>query len=326
MNTRAMIQTPGNNPSNTAPTLLPAAAGRLVRAASATVLLVGAATAALADAVDETRDALPNATIEFSAVAGEFRVVGGDVDRLQISGELGDEVEELRIDGDASHWRIEVEIKEHEGGNWSWNRGPSTTLEITVPRGSTLSASVVSADLDVRGLRGARVDARTVSGNLEVVDTSPTRLTAESVSGDVEVDGGGLETSMIKSVSGDIEASGLAGRIRVGSVSGDIEMDAIEVSEFSAETVSGDLDVNLQPTARASIEVQSHSGGIDLMLPAGTPIDLDARTFSGDLENHFESDIEEVREKGMTVRHGDGSVRVRAQTFSGEFHLRQAGR
>ena len=62
----------------------------------------------------------------------------------------------------------------------------------------------------------------------------------------------------------------------------------------------------------------------DLALPAGTPVDLDAETFSGDLESRFESDVEQFSDEGMTVRLGDASVRVRAQTFSGEFRLRES--
>lgn len=287
-------------------------------------MLLLAGGAVVAETVDETRDSQPDATIEFSAVSGEFKVIGGDVDQISITGQLGDEVEELRIEGDSAHWRIEVEVKQHSGGNWPWGRGNSTSLEITVPERSTLRAAVVSADLEVRGMRGAMLDARTVSGDLDVRGSSPSRLDAESVSGDVTIDGAGLESSNIKSVSGDVEASGLAGRIRGGSVSGDFNVDAVEVSEFNAETVSGDMALNLRPTSRASIEVQSHSGDIDLTLPAGTAVNLDAETFSGDLKNFFDGDTEDVREKGLTVRAGDGGVRARARTFSGSFKLHQA--
>ncbi len=287
--------------------------------------LLPLAASAWADDVDETRAAEPDATIEFSGVSGEFRVVGGDVDQLRVAGKLGDEVEELVIEGDPSHWRIRLEMSNGDRDNWSWNRGPSTALEITVPHGSDMSASSVSGDLAIEGLRGARLDVRTVSGDLIVSGSSPRQLSAESVSGDIEVDGGGVESSSVKAVSGDVEALGLAGRIRAATVSGDLDIDAVEVSEFNAETVSGDLEAALQPTATARIDVQSHSGSIDLTLPAGSAIDVDAQTFSGDLENQFESDTEDFREKGMTVRSGDGSVRVRAQTFSGEFVLRQSG-
>lgn len=297
-----------------------------IKAATLAALLPMAAATAWAADVDEVRDVQPDATVEFAGVTGEFRIVGADVDQLRVSGKLGDEVEELVIEGDPSHWRIRLEMKDGGRNGWSWNQGPSTVLEVTVPHGSDMSAATVSADLEVDGLRGPRLEAKTVSGDLMISGSSPARLMAESVSGDIEVDGGGIESSSVKAVSGDIEAFGLAGRVRAASVSGDLELDAIEVSEFNAETVSGDLDAVIQPLASARVDVQTHSGRLDLTVPAGTAIDVDAETFSGDLENHFVSDIENFREKGMTVRNGDGGVRIRAQTFSGEFILRQSDR
>ncbi|MBY6203869.1 DUF4097 family beta strand repeat-containing protein [Halomonas denitrificans] len=303
------------------------------KARSWTHWITGAALAALvplsavpawATDVSETRTADADAVIDFSGVTGEFRVVGAAADQLSIEGRLGDEVEELVIEGDPSRWTIRVEMKDGERNGWSWDRGPQTALVITVPAGSLVSASSVSGDLEVEGLRGPRLEARTVSGDLILTGNSPTRLTAETVSGDIELDGGGTDSNTVKSVSGDIEAFGLAGSIRAGSVSGDLEIDAVETVEFEGETVSGDLEVALRPVGNARIDVQTHSGGIDLALPAGTPVDVDAKTFSGDLENHFASDTETMREKGMSVRAGDGSVRVRAQTFSGEFVLRES--
>lgn len=297
-----------------------------IRSAALAALLLLSAVPAWATDVDEMRDAQSDAVIEFSGVTGEFRVVGADVDRLSVQGKLGDEVEELVIEGDPSRWRIRLEMKDSERNGWSWNRGPQTALVITVPYGSDMTASSVSGDLEVEGLRGPRLEARTVSGDLSMAKNSPARLTAETVSGDIELDGGGIESNTVKSVSGDIEAFGLAGRIRAGSVSGDLSVDALEVSEFDAETVSGDLEATLHPAGNARIDVQTHSGQLELSLPSGTPIDVDAETFSGDLENYFAADTETMREKGMSVRAGDGSVRVRAQTFSGEFILRESDR
>lgn len=295
---------------------------RLWVQAAALAALLPTMNTAWAEEVDEVRSADPDARIDLSALEGEFRIVGTSSDELTITGTLGDLVDELVIEGDSSNWTIRVEMKD---GNWSWSRRKETSLEITVPRGSDLTASVVSADLDIEGLQGHRVIAKTVSGDLTIVDSSPRRMSVETVSGDIEIEGGGLESSSVKAVSGDIEAFGLAGRISAEAVSGDIDIDAVEVSEFEAQTVSGDLEAKLRPVARAEIDVQTHSGGIDLTLPAGTPVDVDAETFSGDLENDFAGDTETMREKGMSVRAGDGSVRVRAQTFSGEFILRESG-
>ena len=292
---------------------------------AAFALLVPLATLpAQADDVDEVREARPDAVIEFTAVTGEFTIVGREGDRLELSGRIGDDVERVTIEGDPSRWRIEIEMKDGGNRGWSWSGVRDTVLELTVPPGADLTAGVVSADLEVRDLRGPRLDLSAVSGDLDLVGNSVDRLITETVSGDMEIEGGGVESNRLKSVSGDIEATGLAGRVRAESVSGDVEIDAVEVSEFAAEAVSGDVAATLRPLAQARIDLQTHSGEIDLALPGGTPVDVEAETFSGDLENGFRADTEEFSEDGMTVRLGDGSVRVRAQTFSGEFRLRES--
>ncbi len=294
--------------------------------AALALLIPLAALPARADDVSEVREARPDAVIEFAGVTGEFTIVGREGERLELTGRIGDDVEAVTLEGDPSRWTIEIEMKDGGNRGWNWSRGPDTVLELVVPPGVDLSAGVVSADLEVRGLRGPRLDVRAVSGDLVLSGNSVERLLAETVSGDLEIDGGGRESNVLKSVSGDIEATGLAGRVRAETVSGDTEIDGVEISEFNAESVSGDLELTLRPLARATIDLQAHSGEIDLALPGGTPVDLEAETFSGDLENGFRADIEEFRDDGMTVRLGDGSVRIRAQTFSGEFRLRESGR
>ncbi|NKI35845.1 DUF4097 domain-containing protein [Wenzhouxiangella sp. XN79A] len=293
--------------------------------AALALLIPLAALPARAAEVNEVREALPDAVIEFSGVTGEFTIVGREGERLEVTGRTGKGVEAVTIEGDPSRWTIEVEMNDDRDRGWRFSSGPDTVLELVVPTGADLTAGVVSADLEVRGLRGPRLDVSAVSGDLVLRGNAVGRLLAETVSGDMEIDGGGLESSSIRSVSGDIEASGLVGRVRAATVSGDTGIDGLEISEFSAETVSGDLELTLRPLDRATIDVQAHSGEIDLALPGGTPVDLEAETFSGDLDNGFRSDIEQFSDSGMTVRLGDGSVRVRASTFSGEFRLRESG-
>jgi hypothetical protein len=294
-------------------------------AAALTLLLPLAALPVRAADVNEVRETRPDAVVEFAGVTGEFTIVGREGERLELTGRIGEDVEAVTIEGDPARWTIEIEMKERSDRSWSWSSGPETVLELAVPPGVDLTAGVVSADLEVRGLRGPRLDVSAVSGDLVLHGNPVGRLLAETVSGDMEIEGGGLESSSLRSVSGDIDATGLVGRVRAATVSGDSEIDGVEISEFNAETVSGDLELTLQPLSRATIDVQAHSGEIDLALPGGTPVDLEAETFSGDLENGFRADVEQFRDDGMTVRLGDGSVRVRAQTFSGEFRLRESG-
>lgn len=276
---------------------------------------------AWADSVDESRPAAADGRIEFEAVTGDFEIVGHDAAAFVLSGELGDDVEELVIEGDADHWKIRLEMKE---GN-SWGRGRSTSdLRLLVPRGTDLGADTVSGDLVLRELDGPSVGARSVSGDVDLAGVRPRELGVRTVSGDIVTDAGGTEVSRLQSVSGDLELGDGRGRIGVQSVSGDVEMRAAEVSEFEVETVSGDLVARLAPVARARISVTSHSGDLDLSIPSGTALRLEAETFSGSIESGFGGERSEGFGPGekLSLEGGAGSVEVDARSFSGNIRIR----
>ncbi len=271
--------------------------------------------------IDESREANADARIHFTAVTGNFDIVGHDDNSFRLEGQLGDDVEELIITGGPDDWRIELEPKD---GNYNWRDSVSSSdLTLYVPVAAEVRAGVVSADLQVENLLGARVEVATVSGNIDLDNVLPERLDAKTVSGDLYVEGGGQSDSSLASVSGDVEATELRGRISVESVSGDVTIEAFDVSDLEAQSVSGDLVLNISPLDRATLDLSAHSGDIELVLPATTQMDLEANTFSGDLNNAFGGDVIERAGPGeeMMLIDGNGGVRIKAQTFSGELNI-----
>lgn len=278
---------------------------------------------AQADDVSETREANPDARIQFIAVTGDFEIIGHNEASFRLEGELGQDVEELIIDGSADDWRIELEPLKQQSG-W-YEDMDSSEMTLYVPQAAQLKVKVVSADLTLENLNGERVEAESVSGDVLLGNVRPERLSASSVSGDVTVEGGGQSDSSLKSVSGDIDATELRGRIELLSVSGDISIEAYEISDFDAETVSGEIFASLSPLDRANIEVNAHSGDIELVLPGNTEMDFEASTFSGSIENAFGGRVIEKRGPGeeMDFVEGSGDVRIKATTFSGDIYIEQ---
>jgi DUF4097 and DUF4098 domain-containing protein YvlB len=278
---------------------------------------------AWAESVAESRPAAADGRIEFQAVTGDFEIIGHDAAEFLLSGELGDDVEKLVIEGDADHWKIRLEMK--EGDQWGRSRRDSD-LRLLVPRGTDLGADTVSGDLVLRELDGPSVGARSVSGDIDLVGVRPRELGVRTVSGDIVTDAGGTEVSRLQSVSGDLELGSGSGRIGVKSVSGEIEMQAEQVSEFEAETVSGDIDARLAPVERARIRVTSHSGDVALTLPARTELRLEAETFSGSIDSGLGGERSGGRGPGekLTLDGGAGSVEVEVRSFSGNIRVRGA--
>jgi hypothetical protein len=184
-------------------------------------------------------------------------------------------------------------------------REPAIAIRIGCPEGSSVSCSSGSSDLRVRGPIGD-LEVKTGSGDVqaEVVHGS---LRASSASGDVELEAvhGDANVSTasgdvsireahgalaVNVVSGDISVGSLHGGTALGSVSGDVEVRALCAGDLKVQSVSGDLDIGVGPGLALWLDVSSVSGSTtsDLDLgetPAesGTPVELRARTVSGDI-------------------------------------------
>lgn len=284
--------------------------------------LMIAAAAVAAETVDESRPASPDGRIQFSGVNGDFEIIGHDAEEWLLSGELGDDVKELVIEGGPDDWKIRLEMKKGDRG-WNFNK-TSSDLKLLVPRGTELDVQTVSGDLRLRELEGQSVDVKSVSGDLEIVNVTPQRLNASTVSGDLAAQGSASEVNRIQSVSGDVEASGASGRVELESVSGDVIVEGSAVSELTIESVSGDIVARIRPTERSRLDISSHSGDVELFLPADTGVRVEAETFAGNISNAFGGEVRSGSGPGesLSMEAGAAGVEIEASTFSGNVQIR----
>lgn len=289
------------------------------------ILLSISASAVAERSIDEQRPMNPDGRLQFSAVTGEFRIVGSDDNQLVISGTLGSDVRELVIEGDDGHWDVTLKPVKQRGR--MMHSMTNSRLTLSVPRGAEIEAGTVSGNLVAHDLDGRQVSLRSVSGSIELEGVVPDRLSAETVSGDQRMDAGGVQGSRLRSVSGNINisATNLAGRIAINSVSGSVELDAALGDEIEIETVSGRVRAVVEPRSDARICIASHSGNIDLSMPGDTPARFRAKSFSGGIRSGFGGEVQRGRGPGRHLDHrtGDGNVDVEARSFSGNIEFRR---
>jgi DUF4097 and DUF4098 domain-containing protein YvlB len=250
------------------------------------------------------------------------RVTGWDKNEVKVTGTLGDDTEGLSTSGEGSHIEIEVEIPDRQHGRG--RRDYESTLEIWVPTDSRLDVETVSARIEVSDMTG-KLDLESVSGSVGV-DGSPSAADVETVSGGITISGSQTRVSA-ESVSGNIELSGVAERVEVATVSGRIKVEAGQIDRGDFETVSGNITLEGSLGSGASLDLECHSGNVDLLIPADTSASFEVSSFSGEIRNDFGPAAKRTSKyapgKYLEFVTGSGSADVSIETFSGNVYLKK---
>jgi DUF4097 and DUF4098 domain-containing protein YvlB len=302
----------------TVPVRLLACAG----AALATLAWPGAAGAAIRT-VDEHRPAEAAGQVEIQNVAGRVEVAGWDNPEVAISGTLGGDVERLDITTAGSRTTVRVVLRDSHGASFGWHGSGEANLVVHVPARSSLTATLVSADVSVTGITGNQ-ELRTVSGNVTASVQHEVRI--NTVSGDVRLTAGPESRRIeISTVSGDLTVSGGAGELTVTTVSGEGTVTVGTLSRAHVKTVSGDFSITADLATDGRLEAESVSGDFRITFAGAIPPAVfDLQSFSGDLSTCFgRKAAHETYGPGsrLSFQEGSGSARIRVDTKSGDVTL-----
>jgi DUF4097 and DUF4098 domain-containing protein YvlB len=199
---------------------------------------------------------------------------------------------------------------------------------VTVPRDATVDLSSVSGDVRVSNLHGA-LRAQSISG--AVVASGSTNVeSARSISGDVELSGSAPEARLAAStVSGTVRARDVKARsVSVSAISGNVEIATVEAERLEAKTVSGDVIFVGAIARNGRYELNTHSGNARLTLTGASGFELNANTFSGNIQSDLPVTVNDIRSRrgsGQSTRAvvGDGGATLTVSTFSGDVVIRR---
>jgi len=284
----------------------------------AMAFLMAVGTAWAAQPVSETYPVSPGAEVDIDVLSGTVTIVVGSEGEVKVTGTLGDGVESLEIDGDEDGVYIEVEYDEHYHGK----QQVDTDLTISVPKGTMLSVDTVSASISVEGVTG-ELDLESVSGNVDVA-TMPAALDVETVSGSISV-ASAPSDSDVSSVSGLIEIRAAGGSIDVENVSGKIMIHGGVIDDGDLESVSGDITCHAIPGPDGSLDIETMSGVITLVIDSTLVASFDLSTFSGSIENHVGPEPRRTSKytpgKELYFNTGTGGPSISLESFSGSIKL-----
>lgn len=294
--------------------------------------------------------------VEVENLAGSVRLTGWSRNEVQVTGTVGAGVERVAVESSGGRTEIRVEIRE---GRNQCNRGAcDADLEIRVPSRKNVTVETTSAGIIVAGVAG-NVAAESTSGSVSVTG-SPRRVVAESTSGEVRVNAttaavragttsgaihvaGNVQQSVAvesvsgavnvqaatpelaaETVSGTLTVASVGRRASVSTVSGNAVVRSSGIQHLAFESVSGGLRFEGAPQQGAAFNIESHSGDVELRLPADVSADFQVTTFSGDISNGFGQPARRTDRYGpgeeLRFSTGRGGV-ISVQTFSGDIRL-----
>ena len=279
------------------------------------VLLTVAMSPALGEEVDRTIDAASDGHIRVSNTSGSVTVSGWSRSAVEVTGELGRNVEELILERDGDRVTVKVKVP-RKGG-----RGIESDLHIQVPAGSSINVGTVSADIEVMKVRGDQT-LESVSGDIDT-ETEDADISAEVVSGDIEVRGKGRDAeTRAGAVSGDLTLVGVAGVLEGGTVTGDMVVDGGSFDRAKMHTVNGEILFNSELRKGGKLSAEAVNGTIDLKFAGEVSARFEFDTLNGDIETCFGPEPKRTSKYTpgwiLNFQEGNGDGTVSASTVNGD--------
>jgi hypothetical protein len=234
-------------------------------------------------------------TLEVSIPSGhvEVETVDGDQTHVTVSGDehLLEDVE-IRQEGN----RVWVTMRSKNKLGFGFNIGSlvwgnaGLRVQATLPHRADVKVKTASADTGIKGDAG-RVDVNSASGDVRVRGQAGD-VSVKSVSGDVDVErvSGDL---VVQSVSGDVRSGAVGGSVDTKSVSGDIRLEGVSAGDVRFTSVSGDIEIGVAAGSLLDVDAGSTSGDLSSEVPLGSEpgeaegdaptVVLRGRTVSGDV-------------------------------------------
>jgi hypothetical protein len=267
-----------------------------------------------------------NASIKVWLPSGSVRLIGWDRDSLVIEGSIGK-------GEDFAFTPTGAAVKMAIGNPWTDVRFGVAEL----PAGQTSRPSTLVAYVP----RASRVNVRTVSASIEGIDVSgwfnsvagsirlsgtAQEIQAETMEGsiDLTVSAPWIRT---RTASGPLTVGGRAEDLAAATVSGDLMVTTQGLMRGKVESMTGTIIVAAQPSAESTIDVDNHSGAVEVRMSGELGADFDLTSVAGMITNTLtrERPAPGRQDRGQTLVFSTDPTgpRIVVRTFKGPITLRR---
>lgn len=128
----------------------------------------------------------------------------------------------------------------------------------------------------------------------------------------------------VKLVNGSLDMDGVQGEVRASCVNGPLSAKQLG-GNAKLNTVNGPLEAKFQRAA-GEVELSSVNGSIDLTLPSDAKASIEANTVSGGIDNNFGLHTDDHRFVGHSLRGelGGGGAEIRLNNVNGAIDIHHA--
>ncbi len=257
------------------------------------------------------RAASPTASIRILNPAGAVRLTGWSHDSVVVITTLADKGQHLTVTGGRDSLVIAI-----EGTN-----GGAADLELRVPAGADLRIKTSNGEIDADDLSGT-VTALTIAGRLRVGGRLRS-VTAESLEGNIEVAADAAEAS-VRAGSGSVVVRGAVTDAVATSVSGQLLIGLTgPLSHGRFESLSGDVAYKGPLAEGGTLELQSHSGNLELRMSPALGATYDIDTYGGSIKDLLSARSPRTLSGSTSFAIGNGKAKVVVRNFKGIVTLKK---
>jgi DUF4097 and DUF4098 domain-containing protein YvlB len=271
-----------------------------------------AATTTLAIGNDSTRQAklaiAPGGVVTVANSSGLVTLRQGNQHQVVVN--ITTHSDKVEVDANSTADGKRVEIVTHP----LQQRKPSADeskvdLDLSVPAGISVTITTATAPITVEN----------VGGDLSLSSDTGTMTVKNATNSHLQVSG----------VAASVVLSNVTGHVQVTSSGGAVQLTDVSGPKVNIGTISGNISYQGDFSAGGSYLFTTHSGAIDVVLPATASVDLSARSVKGSVENdyplqsktHLPFTPSEGRSFAGTSNSGSSSVEL--QSFSGRIRVKK---
>ncbi len=304
------------------------------------VLLCQAAVAG--EPVERSTETSDSPNVEIEHMSGKAEIIGWDKNEVKITGEVGDNTDEIVFEKNGDNVVFEVDT-DRRGRDWrDWRSNEGDDLTIYVPRGSKVYYTSINANVALRDLNN-EVDVEVVNGKIASRNVQG-RVSLEAVNGDIDVGNiaGDVDISTVNgdiygdhqsdsdarfsSVNGNINIRSTSPEVWVESVNGNIKLAMKTVDDLNIETVNGRVEADLVLSKKGDVRASSVGGSITLNFQSDVAARFDIEAHAGGriVNNISDAEMQKAKygpRRWLEFEHNGGGAQVEVSTVSGRVTL-----